>query len=325
MNNTPCVRIRCGRVITALILLLLNPALAVATDGKSNGKPLELQVSQAGPIFGQRGQTVLTDADLDRFAFSVPAEHRAGTLASPERLGRIIDNLSALFGLANRAVDAGLDQDERVQARLVHSAAQVLGEVYREQHIAKHALDDYGAAALEMYLRDPMRFAPGRAVTFEQILIAPESQDEIEALRKVIAVSDRLDAGTEDFTELARSHSDDPMLSDNSGRYERVRFEQLTPLLQRVLETLSEGQMSAPVRTEFGWHFIRLVQWHEPQKPEFADVEANYREAARTRHLETLNDGLLEEILNQPIELRENAVEDYLDRHAARLPTRQGN
>ncbi len=308
-------------VLISLLILMVPLVPASEADSPEAEGRLSLYIEQSGTIFARRGEAVLTDADLDRFAYSVPVEHRAGTLVSSTRLGRIIDNLFGRFDLANRAVAASLHEDERVQAKLIFAVADVLYETYMQHYLDEQTLESYERQAHELYLRDPLRFTRGRRyVTFEQILIAPESGDEIEAMEMVMEVNSRLADEDADFAALATEFSHDPMASENEGRYEGASFDALSEGLQTVLQSLEPGELSGPIRTEFGWHFIRLIDWQKPEKPEFEEVREQYLQAARTRHRERMHDRLLERILDQPIDIREDGVKDFLERHNAVMP-----
>ena len=79
-----------------------------------------------------------------------------------------------------------------------------------------------------------------------------------EALQRITGLLDRIEVG-ESFTELARAHSDDPGSAINGGDLGWVTAGQMVDRFEAALKELQIGQISKPVRTEFGWHLIQLT------------------------------------------------------------------
>ena len=82
-----------------------------------------------------------------------------------------------------------------------------------------------------------------------------------KALEDVKALRERLHSG-EDFAELVRLESDDKGNDGNLGTFGKGR---MVPEFEKAAYALKPGELSEPVRTQFGWH---LIQLHEriPEK-----------------------------------------------------------
>ncbi|MDQ3958015.1 MAG: peptidylprolyl isomerase [Actinomycetota bacterium] len=61
------------------------------------------------------------------------------------------------------------------------------------------------------------------------------------------------------FEKLARKHSIDPSSRDNLGDFGYQRSGQFVEAFEEGMAALGEGEISPPVRSEFGWHVIRVV------------------------------------------------------------------
>jgi len=85
----------------------------------------------------------------------------------------------------------------------------------------------------------------------------------------------RLEAG-EDFAALARAHSDDRGSAAQGGELGWSSPGALVPRFEREMNKLSEGQISQPFRTQFGWHIVQLLE-----RREYDDTEAFLRTKAR--------------------------------------------
>ena len=95
--------------------------------------------------------------------------------------------------------------------------------------------------------------------------ILVETEDEAKA---VLA---ELKAG-KDFAELAKAKSKDPGSSDGGdlGYFTR---EQMVPEFAEVAFKLDKGAISDPVKSQFGWHIIKVEDKRDRQPPEFDKVK----------------------------------------------------
>ena len=85
-----------------------------------------------------------------------------------------------------------------------------------------------------------------------------EPRDEAQALARIIEVQQRLGAG-EDFAALAEQYSDDPGSRTQGGDLGWFARDQgLVKEFEDAAFSLEPGQLSDPVRTQFGYHLILL-------------------------------------------------------------------
>ena len=79
-----------------------------------------------------------------------------------------------------------------------------------------------------------------------------------------------LEEGKE-FEILAKEHSIGPT-GKNGGNLNWFDLSAMVPEFSTALMVLSEGDISQPVKTEFGWHLIKLNKTREKQIPELKEV-----------------------------------------------------
>jgi peptidyl-prolyl cis-trans isomerase D len=101
-----------------------------------------------------------------------------------------------------------------------------------------------------------------RYVEFEPAVTAADSA-ATRALADSLAAAARAEEA--DFAAMARRHSDDAVSSANGGDIGWMRPEALDPAIQAAVSGLTEGQVSNPVQTPFGWHVLKLEGRHEGQ------------------------------------------------------------
>jgi peptidyl-prolyl cis-trans isomerase SurA len=85
-----------------------------------------------------------------------------------------------------------------------------------------------------------------------------EVMSDKEAETKINAIKERLDSG-EKFEVLARQFSEDSTAS-NGGDLNWVNPGDTVPPFEAAMNALKDGQISAPVRSQFGWHIIQVIE-----------------------------------------------------------------
>ena len=76
-----------------------------------------------------------------------------------------------------------------------------------------------------------------------------------------------------DFAELAKKKSKDPGASDG-GDLGFFTKDQMVPEFSAVAFSLEPGKISDPVKTQFGWHVIKVEEKRNRKPPEFDQVKS---------------------------------------------------
>ena len=98
-----------------------------------------------------------------------------------------------------------------------------------------------------------------------------EAVSENEARRRLADLRARIVNGNADFAELARVHSDDTTSAARGGELDWIYPGDTVPDFERALQDLKPGEVSAPVKTPFGYHLIQVLEHRS------ADVSAERR------------------------------------------------
>lgn len=95
------------------------------------------------------------------------------------------------------------------------------------------------------------------------ILVQPnELTTPEDALRRITQLRLRLEGGA-DFEQLARTQSDDRASALQGGDLGWVTKGNMTPEFEEVMLAIDVGELSPPIRTEFGWHILQVLQRRE--------------------------------------------------------------
>lgn len=91
------------------------------------------------------------------------------------------------------------------------------------------------------------------------ILLKPnEVLSDKEAKQKIEGIKERIDHGTP-FQDMARQYSDDGSAS-NGGDLGWISPGDTVPVFEKTMAELAVNEVSAPVRSQFGWHLIQVLE-----------------------------------------------------------------
>ncbi|MCI0400969.1 MAG: peptidylprolyl isomerase [Gammaproteobacteria bacterium] len=130
------------------------------------------------------------------------------------------------------------------------------------------------------------------------ILVRPSETTSNEAAQTRLEQLKPRVAGGEDFAELARSHSDDTASAINGGDLGWVNPGDLVPEFEAAMDSLSLGQTSDPVRTQFGWHLIQVIDRRDHDSTEEVK-RAEAREVIRQRKIQENQEAWLRQMRDE--------------------------
>ncbi len=132
------------------------------------------------------------------------------------------------------------------------------------------------AEALAYYRKNIAQYRLAAEKRLSHILVATKAQ----------ATAIRAEATPQTFAAIARERSIDEAAKSSGGDLGPVGAGGLLPELQVVAQTLKPGQISAPVRSQFGWHLLLVrdikarTKTFEEVKQEIISQESQVKRAA---------------------------------------------
>lgn len=108
---------------------------------------------------------------------------------------------------------------------------------------------------------------------------------EAQAKAKIEEVQARLAKG-ESFEALAKEFSQDPGSANNGGDLGFAGPGVYDPAFEKALYSLAKDQVSEPVRTDFGFHLIKLLGVEAPEVPTFASLKDKLTRELKTQQVE---------------------------------------
>lgn len=171
-----------------------------------------------------------------------------------------------------------LDQSPEFKARLNYLTERELHGAYFKKHVVDTVTPEDIKAR---YDKEIAALPKEEEIRARHILV--KTEDEAKA---VIA---ELDKGA-DFSELAKKHSTDPNKDDGGdlGYFSKGR---MVKEFEAAAFTLDKGTYTkTPVKTDFGWHVIKVEDKRDAPPPAFEQVQPQIRNLVmRDKYLELLD------------------------------------
>ena len=202
--------------------------------------------------------TELHLSDLEAAQQNLPPQAQKLPLEQiyPMLLDRLVDG--ALITEAGRKEH--LEQDPELQVRLKRYEDRLIQEAYLNQAIKAAETEDQLKARYQTFAKDT---AGREEVHAQHILVKTEDE-----AKSVIA---ELDKGA-DFGELAKKYSTDPSAS-SGGDLGYFGHDDMVKAFTDAAFALSPGRYSkTPVKTEFGWHVIKVEDRRAGKPPSFEEA-----------------------------------------------------
>jgi peptidyl-prolyl cis-trans isomerase C len=147
--------------------------------------------------------------------------------------------------------------------------------------------------ALKYYEERPELFRTEELLAASHFLKMGKTEDELnQALEEVKLVRQRLEKG-EDFTEVVRADSDDKGNDGNLGTFGKGR---MVPEFEKAAYAMKPGELSEPVKTQFGWHLIQLHERIPPKVTPFEEIKEKVIEYLTERKKDKVFDAFLDRL-----------------------------
>lgn len=257
-----------------MIRKTLAARAAVAAAAAALLLPLAVQAQNIAIVNGKAVPKARVDLLMQQ-------AERAGQPVTPELQAQAKDQVVLREIFAQEAEKRGIaaTADYKAQMELARQSILIreLFESYRKKNLvtdaeAKAEYDKFKAQAT------------GTEYRARHILV--EGEEEAKALIAQIK-------GGAKFDELAKAKSKDPGSGQNGGDLDFAKPENYVPEFSKAMTALKKGEMTeTPVKSQFGWHIIRLDDTREAQFPAFEDVKPQIQQRLSQMKLQQYQDDL---------------------------------
>ena len=230
---------------------MASPALAAAED----------------PVVATLNGTEIHQSEVQAIRATLPAQIQG--LSEDEVTRRLIDRMITVKILAQEAEKTGLTKEPGYKKLMDRQKEQISAEYYVEQTVDKNITDK---AVHDLYDKTVANAKPAEEIKARHILV--DSEDQAKEVAK------QLKDG-KDFAALAKEKSKDTGSAQNGGDLGWFTAEVMVPEFSKTAFALKKGEVSQPVKTQFGWHVIQLEDRRKQEAPKFDDVKERLRQQLR--------------------------------------------
>ncbi|WP_341218332.1 SurA N-terminal domain-containing protein [Neptunomonas phycophila] len=265
-------------------------------DGKFNSDQFQAVLRNAGltPLMYRdlmRKERILAqEANAYQLSsFVVPAQlKQVVDLETQTRSGNYftmpLDIEAAKVAVTDDEIKARYDQE---RSSLTTPEQVVIEYIVLDKQAMRDAITVTDEELQSEYQQRQASFAPQneRHVAHILVEISPDQDDEA-ALAKAESIKSKLDQGAA-FDELAKAESDDIGSAQSGGDLGNVTTGMLSEPFDNAMLALKPGDVSEPVRTEFGYHIIKLISETESTMPSFEELKRSLEDDIVTRKVES--------------------------------------
>ncbi|MGH6960830.1 MAG: peptidylprolyl isomerase [Dongiaceae bacterium] len=259
--------IRSFRALLAFLVVAaaIGPAAAQETQPTADSAPGQSAPPAGGPppdtVVAIINGTKITRADVIASAQTLPAEYQSKIDAI---FPALIDRLVDLTLLTEEGRKQNLQDDAEVKARIEQITNQVIQEVVIRRHLAQAMTADAIKARYEKFVAEQPAQTEIRA---SHILVATEEEAK-EIIKQL--------AGGADFAALSKEKSTDPSAKQNGGDLGYFTGGDMVPEFSQAAFAMEKGESSkAPVKTQFGWHVIKVADKRPKAAPTLEETRSH--------------------------------------------------
>lgn len=203
----------------------------------------------------------ITNADLEAFLQNVPQEQRRYA-SNPQYRESFLDRLIVYRAYAKYAEDMKLDETEEFKTIFANARREILAqmainEVLKEITVTEEEIGNF-------YGTNAQHFAKGATVSAKHILV-----DEEEECQKIL---EAIQSGEKTFEDAAKESSNCPS-GERGGDLGEFGKGQMVKEFEEAAFNAEIGAVVGPVKTQFGYHLIKVEKKNEASITPLEEVE----------------------------------------------------
>ena len=227
----------------------------------ANPNPKPMPVVAPDKVVITVGDVKITAAQFDMIINTIPEQSRASARGGARKL--FADQLVRVLILAQEGKRRKLDDDPNYKVQtLVHGANLLAGltfeQLNQEVKISEADVRSYYQKHISEFEMVHARHLLVRAQG-SNVPLKPGQKDlsDAEALARAQDLRKKIEGGT-DFATLAATESDDPQTASKGGDLGFFRKGQMFPTFEEAAFSMKAGELSQPVKTQIGYHLIKV-------------------------------------------------------------------
>ncbi|MCI0468819.1 MAG: peptidylprolyl isomerase [Nitrospirae bacterium] len=229
------------------------------------------------------GDVVLNKDAIEKEIKAMPEEAQKMLYSDKVMFEKFLQDYADKEMLYKEAMKKGVDKDKDFIRRMEYSKKIATIQFMLNKELSERAkVTDKDIQ--EYYNKNKAEFKKPASYKLSHILVKTEAEAKKAA--------ERISKG-EDFAKVAKEASADKESAKNGGDLGEVEKGNMPPEFDKAVQGMKKGQISAPIKTQFGYHIVKVVDI----KPEsFMDIK-NVKENLRNVLAQEKQQKILEEYI----------------------------
>ncbi len=245
---------------------------------------------------------------------SAPPNIREGM--SKDQMSRYITNMLIDKRIETAAMASGLADVPEIKERIDRAIREVVVRAFIDRELEKQStsLPDLTGLAKERYETSKSTYAVPAAIRVSHILLKvnpekPETADEAVRAKAEKILQDLRNG--KDFSALANELSEDVGSAKKGGELQGwAEKGKLVPPFEVAAYALKPGEISGLVRTRFGYHIIKLLEYRDGSVRPFGEVKDQILQALRKEFMNNKRQEMMKPYMGtKPIVLDDATLE----------------
>jgi peptidyl-prolyl cis-trans isomerase C len=260
------------RTLRNLAVALVAGSLAVGAAMAQEKSSKKAAAASGGSHIVVNGVTI-PQARIDAMNKELDAANQP---KGPEREAAVKEELINREVLAQAAKARGIDKNPDVQQQMEMARQAVLIRALFEQETKQHPITD---ADLEKQYNEFKSSMGQNEYKVSHILVDNEAEAK--------SIIDQLKKNPNDFAKIAKEKSKDPGSKDNGGDLDWGPSARYVKPFADAVQSQKKGEISQqPVKTDFGYHIIRVDDVRPLKVPEFKDLKEQFKQRAQQQQIQ---------------------------------------
>ena len=285
-----------------------------STTSKKAGAPAKKNQSQTP----EAQKAKLNFSDVQNILSMADENERKRILADEKAFSNFVNQEASNASVLIAARANKIETNEQVQRLAQRSVDNIVREVYLNQLLASKIPTDYpdDEQVLEYYEQNKDKFVIEERIHTWQIFLPISegmSKKDIELLKKRgESITNDLKKKKIDFASAAEKYSKHDASRLNGGYMGIIKISDLKPEFKALIESLKQGNVSKPIKTDEGIHILKFGGTVPKQEVTLQQVKPKIRKAM----LQQLRAQLRQAVFKQasttyPVDLNDKKTEEW--------------
>jgi len=257
----------------ALLANACAPSSKETTANAPAPAPTGAVVDSTEVVATYAGKKLTSAAVLEEIE-RLPGPSRA-YLAAPERKRQFVENMILNDLIFTEAQKAGYDKDPDIEKQVADMRKRLVVQRLMREYQKPPTISDEDAK--KFYDENPNLFTSTQ-IQASHILVKDE-----ETAKKL---REQLVADPSKFADLAKEQSIDKTSGAKGGDLGKFGQGRMVPDFERVAFSLKPGELSQPVKTQYGWHIILVKEREDGERKPFDQVKEQIKTTLRNKQLQ---------------------------------------